>query len=293
MNVLLLGMGYWGQILYKNIVELYPNADLQTWDPRWDDPLDRAEKLSRSSHVIVATPAMTHYEIVKECLKKGKHVFCEKPLVLRSAQAEELYALAESEYLKLHVDWVFCFNPVIQKLKKKIQMGELAPLRSVFMNRLNLGPVRYDVNARWDLLSHDISILFYLLNDSCKLRGEFFDLKLNNSDIETPSDTSIGVVGIVDKKQQCVGYGSINTSWGFGEKVRDCWFQFGDEIVYWNDAKGVIRHKGEEEVYGGSPLHASIRYFFENSVHTVNTQKDLTLKITKFVENDSRVEELV
>jgi len=293
MNVLLLGMGYWGQILYKNIVELYPNADLQTWDPRWDDPLDRAEKLSRSSHVIVATPAMTHYEIVKECLKKGKHVFCEKPLVLRSAQAEELYALAESKYLKLHVDWVFCFNPIIQKLKKKIQEGELAPLRSMFMNRLNLGPVRYDVNARWDLLSHDVSILFYLLDDSCELRGEFFDLKLNNSDIETPSDTSIGVVGIVDKKQQCVGYGSINASWGFGEKVRDCWLQFGDEVVYWNDAKGTVRYHGEEEVYNGSPLHTSIRYFFENSVYAVNAQKDLTLKITKFVENNSQVEELV
>ena len=287
MNVLLLGMGYWGQILYKNIVELYPNADLQTWDPRWDDPLDRAEKLSRSSHVIVATPAMTHYEIVKECLKKGKHVFCEKPLVLRSAQAEELYALAESEYLKLHVDWVFCFNPIIQKLKKKIQEGELAPLRSAFMNRLNLGPVRHDVNARWDLLSHDVSILFYLLGDSHELRGEFFDLKLNNSDIKIPSDTSIGVVGIMDKKQQCVGYGSINTSWEFGEKVRDCWFQFGDEVVYWNDAKGIIRHRGEEEAYSGSPLHASIRYFFENSVYAVNAQKDLTLKITKFVENNS------
>jgi len=292
MNVLLLGAGYWGQILSKNLVELYPDIDLQTWDPRWDDPLGRAEKLSRSSHVIVATPAMTHYDIVKECLKKGKHVFCEKPLVLRSAQAEELYALAESEYLKLHVDWVFCFNPIIQKLKKKIQKGELAPLRSAFMNRLNLGPVRYDVNARWDLLSHDVSILFYLLDDFHELRGEFFDWKLNRSDIKTPSDTSVGVVGIMDKDQRCMGYGSINTSWEFGEKVRDCWFQFGDEVVYWNDAKGMIRYNDKEEVHSDSPLHASIRYFFENSVHTVNAQKDLTLKITKFLENNVQSEEL-
>jgi len=292
MNVLLLGMGYWGQILHKNILELYPDVGVQTWDPRWDDPIGRAEKLARSSHVIIATPAMTHYEIVKECLKKGKHVFCEKPLVLKSLQAEELYALAESKDLKLHVDWVFCFNPIIQKLKKKIQGGELAPLRSAFMNRLNLGPVRYDVSARWDLLSHDISILFYLLGDSHELRGEFFDLKLNDSDIKAPSDTSIGVVRIMNKEQRCVGYGNINTSWEFGEKVRDCWLQFGDEVVYWNDAKGMVRYNGEEEVYNGSPLHASIRHFFENSVHTVNSQKDLTLKITKFVETNAQCEEL-
>jgi|ETNvirnome_6_100_1030635.scaffolds.fasta_scaffold00308_13 predicted dehydrogenase len=288
MNILLLGTGYWGQILQKNIVELYPDFSLETWDPRFNSDDDRIKKLVRSTHVVIATPALTHYEIVKECLLENKHVFCEKPLVLKNEQVSELYKLANKRELKLHVDWVFCFNPAIKYLKEKIEEGSLPPLQSAFMNRMNLGPVRNDVSARWDLLSHDISILLYLLGDTHHLKREFFSRETTTESPEQVRGTSIGVVGIYNQDGLQTGTASINTSWELNQKVRDCWFQFGDQVVYWDDAKGTLETEGAEMTgtHGGSPLHNSIKYFIENPVEIVNMQEKLTLKITSLLEEN-------
>lgn len=51
--------------------------------------------------VYVASPHLTHYEYVKSCLSRGKHVLCEIPMVLSGSEAEELYGLAESKDLVL------------------------------------------------------------------------------------------------------------------------------------------------------------------------------------------------
>lgn len=50
--------------------------------------------LDKLEAVYIASPHLTHYEYIKKSLKKGRHVLCEKPMVLSSKQAEEVYALA-------------------------------------------------------------------------------------------------------------------------------------------------------------------------------------------------------
>lgn len=49
----------------------------------------------KSEIIYVATPHETHYAYVKDALLHDKHVICEKPLVLKKEQAEELFALAK------------------------------------------------------------------------------------------------------------------------------------------------------------------------------------------------------
>jgi predicted dehydrogenase len=64
------------------------------------------------------------------------------------------------------VGHVFLFNPAIRAAKDYIDKGELGELKYLSMTRTNLGPVRTDVNAAWDLASHDISIANYWLGDT-------------------------------------------------------------------------------------------------------------------------------
>ena len=45
--------------------------------------------------VYIATPHLTHYQYIKDAINAGKHVLCETPMVLESAQATELFAMAE------------------------------------------------------------------------------------------------------------------------------------------------------------------------------------------------------
>ena len=114
--------------------------------------------------VIIATPLTTHYDLARQALKAGKHVLCEKPLTNTAAQAVELVQLAETANLVLMVGHVFMFNPGILHLKRDIQSNTLGQVYAIDAIRTNLGPIRQDVGAIYDLASHDISIFNFLLD---------------------------------------------------------------------------------------------------------------------------------
>jgi predicted dehydrogenase len=108
--------------------------------------------------VVVATPTVTHYAVVRDALEAGKHVLCEKPLTRRGGEAWELVKLARDRGVKLMVGHVFLFNPGIGYLIQAVR--DVLPGRLYYLTatRTNLGPFRDDVNAAWDLASHDVYI---------------------------------------------------------------------------------------------------------------------------------------
>jgi predicted dehydrogenase len=127
------------------------------------DDLDKLLGSPDVDAVVVATPLVTHYEIIKKALLAGKHVLAEKPLTKTSEEALEVTRLAESNNLTLMVGHVFMFNPGILFLKSEIDRGELGRVYYIDTVRTNLGPIRQDVGAIYDLASHDISICNFLL----------------------------------------------------------------------------------------------------------------------------------
>jgi len=116
--------------------------------------------------VILATPTSTHYQLARVALAQGLHVFVEKPLATSAAECEELIELAEAKDRKLFVGHVFLYTAAVRKLKDLVDGGDLGELSYVSSTRLNLGPVRHDVNALWDLAPHDISIMLHLMGSS-------------------------------------------------------------------------------------------------------------------------------
>lgn len=113
--------------------------------------------------VIVATPVVTHYALVKAALLAGKDVFVEKPITHDIAQAEELIDIAAQNQRILMCGHIFLFNPGIRKLKQYIDEQALGQIYYLAATRTNLGPVRPDVSALYDLGSHDVSIFQYLV----------------------------------------------------------------------------------------------------------------------------------
>lgn len=113
--------------------------------------------------VIVATPTSTHFALVKAALESGKDVLCEKPLAQTAAECRELADLAIKRGRILMVGHVFLYNPGVLHLKTDLDRGELGRVYYMDAVRTNLGPVRKDVGAIYDLASHDISIFNFLL----------------------------------------------------------------------------------------------------------------------------------
>jgi predicted dehydrogenase len=136
----------------------FPNISHTTTDYR--QVLEHAD----IQGVVIATPASTHYELVKMALEAGKHVLVEKPLALCSEEASKLIDLAQNQQRVLMVGHTFLYNTAVHFLKDMIQKGTLGEIYYVYAQRLNLGRIRQDLNAMWNFAPHDISVIMHLLD---------------------------------------------------------------------------------------------------------------------------------
>lgn len=114
--------------------------------------------------VVIATPATQHYDVASLALSRGKHVLVEKPMTATIEEAEKLRDQAERAATVLMVGHVFRHNPAVNYVRDMIRRGEVGDVLYLSLTRTNLGPIRTDVNAVWDLMTHDVSIVFHLLN---------------------------------------------------------------------------------------------------------------------------------
>ncbi len=113
--------------------------------------------------VVISTTAVSHYGLVKDALLYDKHVLVEKPFVLNIEDANQLIDLAEKKKKIIMVAHTFLYNSGIRKLRELIKTKKLGKIFYLHSKRTNLGPLRKDVGALWDLSPHDISIFQYLL----------------------------------------------------------------------------------------------------------------------------------
>jgi len=253
------GFGEWGPNHVRNLARLPNTKVMGVADPRMER-LQAARQQFKGIHtfrthkelldavpidaLIVATPTSTHAEIVRTALEANIHVLCEKPLCLDLQEGRDLVQLARSKLLVLMVGHVFLFNAGILKLHQLIQDKEVGTVLYLTCRRTNLGPIREDVNAVWDLASHDVAIANYLLGGlprEVSAVGQAY-LRQNLQDV--------AFVTLTYPKDVLVHF---HVSWLDPVKVREITVVGDRKMVTWNDLsplepvrihdKGVIRER--------------------------------------------------
>jgi len=184
--------------------------------------------------VCIATPTVTHFSLVKAALEQGKHVLCEKPLAFHPKECLQLEKSASRYNKILMVGHIFLFNAGIIQLKEYLRSGELGRLYYAYSTRTNLGPFRYDVNALWDLASHDISIFNYLF-DSCPKNVSARGQKCLGSHLE-----DLSFVTLEYPRNIMV---NLHVSWLDPKKVRQITIVGDKKMMTWDDldAQGPIK----------------------------------------------------
>jgi predicted dehydrogenase len=199
-NVGVIGYGYWGPTVARNfhgaagarlgaVSDLSRNRlDLAEQHypsiKSYADPRDliRANDIDA---VAVVTPVFTHFDLAREALENGKHLFIEKPFTSAGDQARRLIDIARSKNLKIMVDHTFLFTGAVEKTRELIESGELGDLYFYDSVRVNLGLFQHDVNVVWDLAPHDFSIMRHLIDKepvavsaqgAAHLKGGFEDI---------------------------------------------------------------------------------------------------------------------
>jgi predicted dehydrogenase len=184
------GLGYWGPNLARNFGELadlrwlcdlspdlLAEASIRHPQARTTSDFDELLADPELDAVVIATPVVTHYELARQALTAGKHVFVEKPQAQTAAEAEELFALAQERGLVLMPGYLLLYHPAVGKLKELIDGGELGDVLYLYGNRQNLGQIRRDENALWSLGAHDLSVMLHLIGEEpveAWARGESF-----------------------------------------------------------------------------------------------------------------------
>src|SRR5262245_17822647 len=176
-RVLVVGYGYWGPNLVRNLVHCPSTqpAGICDRDPRRlakakqifpgiDTFTDLDAALAQGvDGVVIATPASTHYPLALRCLDAGKHVLLEKPITRTAAEARDLIARAHRAGRVLMVDHTFIYAAAVRRAKEIIEAGDLGDIYFIDSVRINLGLVQADINVFWDLAPHDLSIIDHLL----------------------------------------------------------------------------------------------------------------------------------
>jgi predicted dehydrogenase len=178
LNIGLIGWGYWGPKLARNLAALpgvqiraicdhnaanlrhasgeYPGVRVTQDDADLiDDPAVDA--------VVIATPAASHFDLARRALMAGKPVLVEKPLAISSEQAAQLIDTAARHRQVLMVDHTYAYADPVRQIKTLIETGQMGRLHYYDSTRANLGTFRPDVNVLWDLAVHDLAILDVLL----------------------------------------------------------------------------------------------------------------------------------
>jgi len=175
-----IGVGYWGPNLMRNLVSnenccvklavdysaerrnfvqsLYPDIEVS------DDP-EVVFSDEEIKTVIIATPVQSHFDLSIQALEANKHILVEKPMATNVQEVEEIGKLARKNNLIAMVGHTFIYNPAVRYVKGIIDSGELGDIRYIYSQRVNLGRIRSDVDALWNLAPHDISIVQYWLNE--------------------------------------------------------------------------------------------------------------------------------
>lgn len=177
-NVGVIGYGYWGPNLVRNLAEISDShvvavSDLRserlTWVHRHYPSVETSTNCSdllnnpRIDAIVIATPASTHFELAMKAIQAGKHVLVEKPLASTSEQAARLIEEAERRALTLMVDHTFVYTGAVRTVQKLVASTEIGGIYYYDSVRVNLGLFQHDVNVIWDLAVHDISIMDYVL----------------------------------------------------------------------------------------------------------------------------------
>ncbi len=240
-NIGVIGYGYWGPNIVRNmrrtdgievltvcdrdisvhhkIAKENPGVEVTT---DWKDII----RSSKIDAVAIVTPVSTHYELAKEALMAGKHVFVEKPFASTGAQAHELTDLAAQKGLTVMVDHTFLFTGAVKKIKQLMEQKALGEIYYYDSTRVNLGLFQHDVNVIWDLAPHDFSIMYYLMEDTPKSV-----VAAGRSHINGKEDVAYITASFPDNKTLA----HFNVNWLSPVKVRTTLIGGKKKMLVWDD----------------------------------------------------------
>jgi predicted dehydrogenase len=224
MNISLVGAGYWGSKLQKELKLIKGVSKVEIIDIKDGKTL----KDIKFKNVILATPAWDHYQQTVDLLKQGKNLYVEKSLALTTEECLDIKKHIKDQILM--VGHIFLYNDRVKKIKELLpQIGLIQHIES---NRLNWGRFQKKISTLHSLAPHDVSIIHYFLGNhkfkNIKHTGHRFSWFDQNDRDEFEFECNNVPV-------------KFNLSWYYPEKIRTMVITGEFGTISWNEEKKTIK----------------------------------------------------
>ena len=225
MQISLVGAGYWGSKLKKELETIDGVSDIEIIDLK----LGKSIKDISHKNVILATPAWDHYSQTLELLEKDKNLYVEKPLALTAEECMSIKDKIKPDQI-LMVGHIFLYNDRLKKVKELA--SKVGNIQHIESNRLNWGRFQKRISTVHSLAPHDVSIIHYLLGYHefkyvINIGEKFTKFPQNDRD-----EFSFECNGVSVK---------FNLSWYYPKKIRNMTITGDKGIIFWDEeAKSIM-----------------------------------------------------
>jgi predicted dehydrogenase len=223
LNALVVGFGYWGPNLARNIHQS-PNYNLlgiiesenerasiarATYDVEVVSKIDEVTGLDSVDIVFIATKPASHFDLARFFIEEGKNVVLPKPVTTSAQEAVALMELADENNVLIFCDYTYFYSDNFKYMNTWIHDNELLHYTSY---RCSLGILQSDVDVIADLASHDFSMLYKLTGE---VPSEIYSLDTSHKKYmgNTTSAT-------IFAKWKSGLTADINVSWNAPKKIR-------------------------------------------------------------------------
>lgn len=276
MKLGLIGFGRIGKIHYYNILQRIPEAEIvMVSDPMADlsaigtaigtpDDILNHEEIEA---VIICSPTDTHADLVEACAKKGKHIFCEKPLDLSLERISAAIKLVEEHGVKLMMGFNRRFDANFLKIRELVLNGSVGEPQIVKITSRDPGPppltyLRESGGMFLDMSIHDFDMARYIMGK--EVTGVFAHAAVFcGEDIEAAGDIDTAIITLTFEDQSmAVIDNSRKAVYGYDQRLE----VFGSKGMVNVDNNTPDKHHfyNEQGVHSALPLHFFLERYTES-----------------------------
>ncbi|KJR40492.1 Oxidoreductase domain-containing protein [Candidatus Magnetoovum chiemensis] len=282
-NTAIIGYGNWGPVLVKSFTE-NPNTFISWICDLDNNRLTLAQNLSRDIKtttnyrqitndkdvelVIIAVPVSSHYRLAVDCLRAGKHVLIEKPMARSSAEAHEIIETAIKMERIVFVDHILIYTGAVEKIKQLVASNSIGDIYYFDATRAAMGLYQNDVSVVWDLATHDLAIMDYIIKEKPSAVAAQGAGRLNGR---------LEDIAFITVQFQSGLIAHFNVSWLSPVKIRRIIISASKKMIVFDD----IEDEGKVKIYdnGVSYSRELNNYEYRNGdISTANINKEPPLK---------------
>ena len=291
-TIAIIGLGYWGTIVTNTVVSMNKFKKIYVFDNDNQKIMNIKKKFGSKiiytslkkikdndqiRNIFLATPPKNNYKLLSILIKKDKNILIEKPGLTNLSYYKKIKKQLKKTNSRLSFGYIYVYNDYIKYIKKIINTNKLGKVKYINLQRQNFGPIRNKVSAAFDLATHDMSILYYILNKKITLKNSI------NHDILGKKNYDISFLNLKSDDIKI----DINVSWLNPEKIRKMIIIGSKKMLLFDEMNIYEPIKIYNNYVAFPKIDKFTKYFFNQSRYIFRGRsKSIKLKETKPLNNE-------